>query len=304
MAEDADIWNSEAEAELLAARAEGFWNLDYFERIVLPLLNLSPGATVLDVGAGNGALTFLLARLRADLSLTGLDQTAALVDAGSAEAQKRGLANVRFVEGNALDLAFEDGTFDAVVCQTLLIHVPDAARVVREMARVLKPGGTFFAAEFHILNLEGPLEAGGPSGETLAESAAKASQLVEGYRKSGQGDLRIGARVPFLARDAGLSVAACRINDRVSYGFPPYATSSERTSLNEARSWVGVFSDPGYRAWVEASISAAGGSAQDVDRFLQMIPQSARDRITAGDYPFVWLINPILVLTVGRKPGA
>ena len=105
---------------MLAGRAESFWN-HYFERVILHLLDLPSGARVLDVGAGNSALTFLLARLRPNLELTGLDLTVELVAAGNAEAAKRGLGNAKFSQGDALHLPFEEAGFDAVVCQTLLV---------------------------------------------------------------------------------------------------------------------------------------------------------------------------------------
>jgi len=297
-----DIWKSEAEAALLAGRAEGFWNLDYMDRVLLPLLNLPRGARVIDVGAGNGALTFVLARLRPDLQLTGVDLTQQLVDTGNAEAAKRGLDNVKFSQADALRLPFEDASFDAAVCQTLLIHLPDAAAAVREMARVVKTGGSFMAAEFHILNIDWPVDSAAGAPVDFAETARYTRLLLDGYRASGQGDLQVGAKVPFIARDAGLEVVDCRINDRVAHGFPPYRTASEQASLAEGRSWVGLFEDSGYRAWVEGSMKAAGGTTHDVEGFLGLLPERARQGFRAGDYPFVWLINPVLIVTIARKP--
>ena len=58
--------------------------------------------------------------------------------------EKRGtLANVRFEQADALDLPFDDETFDAVVCQFGLMFYPDKAAGIAEAARVLKPGGLF-----------------------------------------------------------------------------------------------------------------------------------------------------------------
>jgi hypothetical protein len=48
-----------------------FWNLDYFEKIVLPLLNLPMNGKVFDVGRSNGGISLLIPRLRLDLILTG-----------------------------------------------------------------------------------------------------------------------------------------------------------------------------------------------------------------------------------------
>jgi SAM-dependent methyltransferase len=301
--ESEELWKSSAEAELLAGRAEGFWNLDYFERVLLPLLDLPSGARVLDVGAGNGALTFLLARLRPDLELTGLDLTAELVSAGNEEAAKRELENVNFSQGDALSLPFEDGSFDAAVCQTLLVHLAEPGRAVREMSRVLRPGGSFMAAEFHIINIDFPIDSASPTPYDIGETARYAKLLLHGYRLSGQGDLQVGARVPFMAMEAGLEIIDCRINDRLAHGFIPYRRPSEQASLAEARSWVALFEDSGYRAWVETSMLAGGGTTEDVDEFLRLLPARSRDGFRSGDYSFVWLLNPVLTVTVARKPA-
>lgn len=300
--ESEELWASSAEAELLAGRAEGFWNLDYFERVILPLLALPRAARVLDVGAGNGALTFLLARLRPDLEITGVDITSELVAAGNDEATRRNLQNVRFVQGDALHLTFPDDRFDAALCQTLLVHLPEPARAVTEMSRVIRPGGSFMAAEFHIINIDWPVESAAPATTPLAQSARYADLLVRGYRLSGQGDLQIGARVPFLARDAGLDVVDCRINDRIAHGFVPYASAAQQASAAEGRTWVTLFEDPGYRAWVESSMTAAGGTSEDVDGFLRLLTEESRAALRSGTHSFVWLINPVLVVTLARRP--
>ena len=91
---------------------------------------------VLDVGCGDG--TYALAAASRGARATGLDRAPEMVAAARARA---GDSAVRFVVGDALALPFADASFDVVVAVTLLCFVPDAQAAVREMARVLRPGG-------------------------------------------------------------------------------------------------------------------------------------------------------------------
>jgi ubiquinone/menaquinone biosynthesis C-methylase UbiE len=54
---------------------------------------------------------------------------------------------LEYLVGVAEELPFDDGAFDLVTCQTLLIHVPDVMAVIGEMRRVTKPGGVIVVAE-------------------------------------------------------------------------------------------------------------------------------------------------------------
>lgn len=93
-----------------------------------------PGERVLDVGAGTGDHAAELAGTGA--AVTGLDPSPGL----RAEAARRAPA-ATFVGGDAHDLPFADGTFDAVTCERVFQHLADPARAAAEIARVLRPGG-------------------------------------------------------------------------------------------------------------------------------------------------------------------
>jgi SAM-dependent methyltransferase len=304
MANHHELWESNAEAQLLESRMNGFWNPDYFNRIILPLLNLQPGSKVLDVGAGNGALTLLLARCLPDVRFVGVDITSTLVEEAKRQAEKMNLHNVEFMEGDALNLPFENESFDAAVCQTLLIHLSQPAKAVAEMSRILKSGGIFMAAEFHILFFENSMDSAEYSSSMEEEMAlCRYTQMIlHGYRKSGQGDLKIGGRVPFLAHNEGLTIVDIRINDRVPHAFPPYKKASEQNSIAEMKSWDMLFKDAGYRAWLTGAMIAGGGTESDVEGFFKLFSFHPAEAFhEQSNLAFVWLINPVLLVTIARK---
>lgn len=97
------------------------------------------GTAALDVGTGAGHTALALApHVR---EVVGVDLTEAMMAEARALAEKRGIANVRFVHGDALALPFPDASFDLVTCRRAAHHFPDLRRAVAEMARVLRPGG-------------------------------------------------------------------------------------------------------------------------------------------------------------------
>ena len=139
-----------------------FYNPDYFERIVLPLLDLPMDAHVLDVGCGYGGLSFTLAGLRPALRITGVDPEAGTLESARETAAQNCWDDLLFEQGDGQELGYPDEHFNAVTCQTVLTHVCDARAVLNEMRKVLKPGGVFLAAEYadygepsYYSNLEG-----------------------------------------------------------------------------------------------------------------------------------------------------
>jgi SAM-dependent methyltransferase len=103
-------------------------------------LGVRPGMAVLDLGCGDGTTALPAARRGAEV--LGVDIAANLVAAGNARARASALANLRFEEGDASDLAgIADDRFDLVVSLFGAMFAPRPGDVAREMVRVTKPGG-------------------------------------------------------------------------------------------------------------------------------------------------------------------
>jgi demethylmenaquinone methyltransferase/2-methoxy-6-polyprenyl-1,4-benzoquinol methylase len=104
---------------------------------------------VLDVATGTAAVAIELARRVPDRRVTGIDQSPEMLATGRARVARAGLAaRVELREGRAEALPFDDAAFDALTFTYLLRYVDDPAAQLRELARVVRPGGTIAMLEF------------------------------------------------------------------------------------------------------------------------------------------------------------
>jgi ubiquinone/menaquinone biosynthesis C-methylase UbiE len=110
---------------------------DPVQRASLEALGLEQPDRLLDLGCGTGSASRTAAAKAA--SVVGVDLSPEMI--GRAHELGAGLENVRFEVGDAEHLRFDDGVFTAVLCSNSFHHYPDPVRAVREMARVLEPGG-------------------------------------------------------------------------------------------------------------------------------------------------------------------
>jgi demethylmenaquinone methyltransferase/2-methoxy-6-polyprenyl-1,4-benzoquinol methylase len=127
------------------ATALSFGQDPRWRRFLVSRVAAGPGDTVLDVATGTGAVARELLR-RKSCNVVGLDQSPEML----AEARRRLPRNVELVEGTADRLPFLDASFDALTFTYLLRYVADPAATLRELARVVRPGGTIAALEFGV----------------------------------------------------------------------------------------------------------------------------------------------------------
>ena len=113
---------------------------------VLELLAPLEGKRVLDAGCGDGA--YSLAATERGAFVTGVDVSAEMLAAAQARSAARGV-KVDWRQGDVLALPFPDASFDLAIAITVLCLVSDPQRAVRELARVLVPGGRLVIGDLH-----------------------------------------------------------------------------------------------------------------------------------------------------------
>jgi demethylmenaquinone methyltransferase/2-methoxy-6-polyprenyl-1,4-benzoquinol methylase len=121
-----------------------------WRRFLVSRIRAGPQQTVLDVATGTGAVAIELVR-RTGCSVVGLDQSPEMLAEARERVAAAGLADrITLVEGTAERLPFESEAFDGLTLTYLLRYVDDPAATLRELVRVVRPGGSLASLEFGV----------------------------------------------------------------------------------------------------------------------------------------------------------
>jgi len=107
---------------------------------------VGPDLVVADVGTGTGILASELARL--GLRVIGVDHSSRMLEAARAKLTQEGLDGVELRQGEASALPLETAEVDAALAHMVIHYLPSPAEAIREMARVVKPGGAVVVVDF------------------------------------------------------------------------------------------------------------------------------------------------------------
>lgn len=129
--------------DILSFRRHKAWR-----RFTMRKMDVQPGQSSLDLCCGTCDWTIALAKASVNGRTVGLDFSRNMLDVGQAKVDKQGLnKQISLVQGNAMELPFEDNTFDFITIGFGLRNVPDIDKVLKEMKRVVKPGGKIVCLE-------------------------------------------------------------------------------------------------------------------------------------------------------------
>jgi ubiquinone/menaquinone biosynthesis C-methylase UbiE len=183
--------------------------------LILELAGRVAGLRVLDVGCGDAALAVALAQRGA--RVTGVDVDPNMLAAGRARVAANGVA-ADLRQGDIRTLPFADDSFDIVLAVTVLCFVDDAAQAVREMTRVLNPGGRLVIGELGRWNLW---------------AARRRISGWLGSRVWRSARFRTVRALKGLITEAGLAVTAVR----GAVYYPPFAVMAALLARFDA--WIG-----------------------------------------------------------------
>lgn len=225
----------------------GLGPVERYKRQSHQLLRPGPGDRILDVGCGPGQDVLMLAELVGEDGLVvGVDNSESMIESARETATDR--ASVRFEIDDALDLSFDDDSFDAARADRVLQHLESPTAVFRELRRVTRPGGRVAVSDtdFETMFIDTP------SGHT--------EQLLS-LEHAPTRNPRMGRQLRRLATAVGLRDV--EVFPAVPFGTD-YAVLSQAVLL---RDWVDAMIDDGVASateaedWIEA-LQAADESDQ------------------------------------------
>src|SRR6266700_7165135 len=173
-------------------------------------LGLRPELRLVDVGCGTGDFTRYLVRLcSGSCTAVGVDNKQQSLQAASADTRREGLSKqISYKLGNVLNIPIADDYSDLTCCRTVLMHVQDPQKAVREMTRITKPGGLVAAIEGgRMISFLDPRD------EEYTELSREANEAwLRAIRKLEAKEFKIGERLPSIFQKAGLEEVRAEIH--------------------------------------------------------------------------------------------
>ncbi|EMA01664.1 class I SAM-dependent methyltransferase [Haloferax denitrificans] len=193
---------------------DGMWD---DSRAALADLDLGGRTRILDVGCGTGEFTRVLAEA-SDARVVGVDADTDLLSVAADR------AGIEAVAGDATRLPFAADSFDLVVCQALLVNLPDPTAALSEFARVSSDLVATVEPDNAAVGVDSTVEA----------EAALDRRVRDAFREGVATDVALGDRVRGLFDDAGLSVVGTRRYHHRKLTEPPYDDHDVRSAAKKA----------------------------------------------------------------------
>ncbi len=296
-------------AEQFGPQRDFWWHRNFLD-LMAKRWRLGEATSLADIGCGQGHWSRLLyAYLRAPAKLTGVDREPRWV----AEAAQNfrhafphaALDQFTFVQGDATNIPLPDNTFDVVTCQTVLMHLARPLDALREMLRILRPGGLLVCVEPN--NLWNYLSFTSLTAAETVETVVRRFEFWLRYHRgkiaAGQGDHTLGDLLPGYLAEMGLTEIAVHQSDRAAAIFPPYSRPAQQALVEQEQTSKSSATGPWNRDEVRRCVLAGGGTEEFFERgFAELLEKFTQEQqaITAGSFHSAG--GGLCYLVSGRKP--
>lgn len=253
-------------AEWFGEQRDFWWNRDFLDLMAVRW-RLHEASSLADIGCGLGHWSRLLyAYLRPPARLAGVDREPRWV-AEAPQHFHRAFPQVApelisFQQGDAAQLPLPDNRFDVVTCQTLLMHLAQPLAALRDMLRILRPGGLLLCVEpnnFWNLLAYTSLTEDEPV-EVLARRFELFLRQHRGRLAANRGNHSIGELLPGYFAELGLREIAVHQADRPAALFPPYDSPAQQALVRQEQTWKNSATGPWDKEDLHRLVRLGGGS--------------------------------------------
>lgn len=264
-------------ADYLEQTRKGMWD---DSREALVDLDLDSRTRILDVGCGTGELTRVLTE-ESSANVVGCDADTELLAVAS--------EHVPVVAGDALRLPFADDSFDLVVCQALLINLPDPTAALREFGRV----SSELVAAIEPNNAEVSVDS------TVDREVDLDARVREAYLRGVETDIALGDRVETLFDEAGIKLLSARRYSHEKRTDPPYSELDLESAARKA-SGAGLADQ---ETELRRGLKGRTATYDELRRKWREMGRTAIEQMQTGDYERIEQVPfDVTVGRVGRDP--
>ncbi len=297
-------------AEWFGAQRDFWWNRDFLD-LMAARWRLREATSLADIGCGLGHWSRLLyPYLRPPARLAGVDREPRWI-AEAPQLFHRDFPQIApelcsFHQGDATNIPLPDNHFDVVTCQTLLMHLPEPMAALREMLRVLRPGGLLLCVEpnnfwnllaYNSLTEEEPVE-------VLVRHFEFWLRQHRARLAAGRGNHSLGDLLPGYFAQLGLREIAVHQADRPAALFPPYDTPAQKALTDQERQWKHSATGPWDKEDLrQLNRQGGGGEALFETVFAEMLEKFRREQAAINRGAFHAAGGTINYLVSARKPS-
>lgn len=295
-------------ADQFGPQRDFWWNRDFLD-LMAARWRLCEATALADIGCGRCHWSRLLyPYLRPPARFVGIDREPEWV-AEAPRQFRRALPDVSpdllsFAQGDITKIPLPDDAFDVVTCQTVLMHVAHPQAALREMIRILRPGGLLVCVEpnnfwnylaFTSLTAAEPIE-------SLVRQFEFWLRYHRGKQALGEGDHTIGELLPGYFAGSGLVQIEVYQSDRAASLFPPYDTPAQQAHLGQNQRWKDTATGPWDREELRRCVREGGGSEVFFERgFDELVGKFAREQAAIASGNFHAAYGSLFYLVSGRK---